>query len=260
MTDNLLDDNEPVVDPNVDYFQELTKQGGKFYDPDPEIAKKKVGKGKFESDLYIKTLERKFDQLREDYVKLDTDYKTREKLEELMDRMNKPNQSSNEQPLVKDRDNSPSLKPEDIDNLFSKKLQEYEATKRQTENMNIVKAKLKEQLGTNYQAVLKQQIEDLGLTDDDVNALAKKSPAAFFKTLGLDQPVQTESFQPPPRSTQRNDNFKPKGGEVRDWSFYQDMKAKDPKRYYDPKTNVQMLKDYEDLGSKFETGDFQRFN
>jgi hypothetical protein len=252
MTDNLLDDNEPVVDPNKDYLTELVGDGKKFK------SEKELAKGKYEADLYIKTLERKFDQLREDYVKLDTDYKTREKLEELMDRINKPNQSSNEQPLVNDRDKRPSLDPEQIENIFSKKLQEYELSKKQTENLNAVKVRLKEQLGTNYQAALKQQIEDLGLTEDDVNALAKKSPAAFFKTLGLDQLPQQESFQPPPRSTQRNDSFKPKGADVRDWDYWQNVKKTDPKRYYTPETNIQMLKDYEDLGPKFETPDFKR--
>jgi hypothetical protein len=217
---------------------------------------KALAKRKLESDLYIKTLETQKDELRRDYLKLREDYDARAKLEEYIDKLERlpqPN-SSNEQPLVKD-DKQPQV---DIESLVSNKIQEFELTKKQTENFNTVRQKLEDQYGESYKNVLKRQSLELGLSDEDVNALARKSPKAFFKTMGLDALPEAETFQAPVRSNQRS-VFTPKGETKKTWSYYQDLKTKDPKSYFDPKTQVEMHKSYEALGSAFEDGDFNAF-
>jgi hypothetical protein len=42
----------------------------------------------------------------------------------------------------------------------------------------------------------------------------------------------------------------------RTWSFYQNLKASDPRKYWLPKTQAQMHKDSAKLGDKFEDGNF----
>ena len=74
--------------------------------------------------------------------------------------------------------------------------------------------------------------------------------------MGLDQQPMIDTFQAPPRATQRSDSFAPKSTK-RTWSYYQDLKKSDPKAYNNPKTIVQMHKDYAELGSTFEDGDFK---
>lgn len=252
MTDNLLADDQPT-DENKDYLKELVGEGRKFK------SEQDLAKSKIESDNYIKILEKKLDQFRDDYLKLDEEYKARESLQELKDQIDKRTlgPSSNNQPIVKDRDNQPpSIDLKDIENLVSNKLQEHEVTKRQQENLNIVKNKLVEHFGTKYQGVVKEQLADLGLSETRFQELAREAPNALFRTLGIEQTAQRESFQSPPRSNQRSDNFKPKGAEERTWSWYQNLKDKDPNRYNDPQTNVQMINDYMRLGEKFEDGDF----
>ncbi|MGH7240227.1 MAG: hypothetical protein ACREHG_09240, partial [Candidatus Saccharimonadales bacterium] len=122
-----------------------------------------------------------------------------------------------------------------------------------------VQTKLKETLGNNYPEVLKSRIQDLGLTEDFVNDLARKHPQVLFKTLGVDQPAPQQNFQAPPHTSVRSDNFAPKGGEKRTWSFYQKMKTDNPKRYYDAQTNVQMHNDFMSLGEEFKDGDYNKF-
>lgn len=251
MDQTLLDgpQNEPQIDPNKDYLTELVGDNKKFK------TQQDLAKGKYESDLYIKTLEKKQDELRTDYLKLREDYNARAKLEELIGQLEARSQSPDSTTPKAEVKDKPVIDPKEIESLVSNKIQEYELTRKQQQNFSIVRDRLKERFGDNYQTALKQQIENLGLTEEDVNQLAKKSPNAFFKTIGIDQPQQAPAFQPPFQSSQRT-NFAPTGAKKRTWSYYQEMKKTNPKAYYDSKTNVQMHNDYIELGKEFEDGDF----
>lgn len=254
MADSLLEVDHNDTDPNKDYLQELVGEGKKFKTPQD------LARGKYEADNYVKTLTMKLDEMRTDYMKLDADYKARAKLEELIDQLDKNKQQplSHEQPPVNDV-KKPEIDPKQIETLIDTQIKKNKLLEREQENFNKVKDKLRERFGNNYQTQLSEQIDSLGLTVDDMNALAKKSPTAFFNALKIDEPVQTEGFQSPPRTTQRSDSFAPKGGTKRTWSYYQELKKKDRNLYYDPKTNVQMEKDRQALGAEFEDGDFNKF-
>lgn len=253
MNNLLEEDNTPQIDPNKDYLLELVGEGKKFKTPQD------LARGKFEADNYVKTLTIKLDEMRNDYMKLDADYKARATLEELMTQL-KPQQqqSSNTEPKVNDV-KMPEIDPKHIESLVDSRIKTNKILEREQENFNKVKEKLKEKLGTNYQDSLSKHIDSLGLTVDDMNALAKKSPTAFFNALKIDEPTQEDSFQTPPRTSQRNDTFLPKGGPKRTWAYYQELKKKDRNLYYDPKTNIQMEKDRQALGAEFEDGDFNKF-
>ncbi len=250
MNETLLgeqDQSQPKIDPEKDYEQELVGDGKKFK------STKDLARGKYEADLYVNTLTRQLDELRGDYLKLREDHNARAKLEELIGQLETKSQqhSNSEQPKANEVKDKPGVDPDQIASLVSNKIQEYELTKKQTENFNKVKDKLREQFGDNYQASLKQQIEDLGLTEEDVNALARKSPNAFFKTLGIEQASAKETFQNPMRSSQIPEAFKPKSSQKRTWSYYQDLKKTQPNLYLDKKTNVQMHNDAIEMGDAF---------
>ena len=79
MNETLLSgDQTPQIDPNKDYLAELVGEGKKFK------TDKDLARGKYEADLYVKTLERQLDELRNDHLKLREDYTARAKLEELL--------------------------------------------------------------------------------------------------------------------------------------------------------------------------------
>lgn len=236
------------IDPNKNYLEELVGEGRKFKSPE-ELAK-----GKYESDLYVDHLKKRLDEMREDYIRLDTDYKSRAKLEELIDQL-KGNQqlASNENNHSTVNEVKPAVDFKEVESLVSSKIMEHESNKREQENFNSVKVKLKERYGDNYQFFLKQQMESLGLKEDFVNDLAKKHPQVLFRTLGLDQPVQKETFDAPMRSTNR---FAPTTPQKRTWSYYDKMRKEQPKLYYDPKTQVQMHKDATSLGDEFKDGNW----
>ncbi len=252
---SLLEDNteEVFVDPSKDYLKELVGDGKKFK------TVEELARGKYEADLYVETLKRRQDQIREDYLKLDTDYKARAKLEELIDQLsNRQNQSSNDDTIVNDKIPQPSFKPEDIESLVSNQILKNETTKKQSDNFNLVRDKMKERYGSNYQNVIKEQIQDLGITVDELNDMARKSPKVILKTLGLDEEVTRDPFQAPPRSQQRTDQFGHKARE-RTWSYYQDLKRDDPKAYWSKDIAVQMHNDAIRLGEAFKDGDYNKF-
>lgn len=211
-------------------------------------------KAKVESDLYIKTLERQKDELRSDYLKQREELLAKAKFEELIDRYEKAPKNDLQVANTPANEESQKYDPKEIENLVLNKIQETKLLEKQTQNFNQVQDKLKERYGNSYLTVLREQQNNLGLSDSDVNELAQKSPEAFFRVMGLNQEPQ-QNFQTPPRSQQRNDNFAPRQ-EKRTWSWYQELKKRDYKAWSDPKTQLQMHKDSAQLGKDFEDGDF----
>lgn len=251
MTYNLLADSNDSPTPPQSFQAELVGEGKKFKDVES------LAKGKWESDVYIKQMEARMDELRNDYLKLREEATAGSKLQDLIDRLEKGQQHQGEQnPNANDGQNMPAIKPEQLESLVSEQYQKLRASEKQQENYNVVKEKLVERFGPNYKAAFQQQINDLGITEDYANELALKSPKVFLKTFGLDQAPNRENFQAPPRSDQRKDSFSPTGSAKRTWAYYQEMKKNNPKAYYDPKTLVQIVKDAEDLGEEFGDGDW----
>lgn len=243
---SLLGDNP--TEPK-DYLAELVGETKKFKDAEA------LAKGKYEADRFIELKNKQFDDLREDYLKLVEESKSRAKLEELIDQLENRSVSSTT-PLATTENRQPTFKPEDIENLVSKKITENETARRQQSNFDIVKAKLTERFGDNYAPAVRERISVLGLSEQDFNDWARKSPTAVINALGINE-TNRETYQAPPQS---NRTFKPVTDKKRTWSFYQEMKKTNPKLYTDSKTMNQMLADAEALGPDFEDGDFHSRN
>lgn len=256
MTDNLLADSlddQVQIDETKNYLAELVGEGKKFKTPED------MARGKYESDIYIQIQNKRMDDLRKDYLALRDESMSRANLKEIVDQLsNKQLASSEHTPANEVPTEKPAISSEDIEKIFERKLYESDLSKRQRENFNIVVAKLKERFGANYSTALKPRVEDLRLTDEDVNTLAKKSPEAFFRLMGLDQPAQDDAFQSPPKSSQRPDQFAPKS-QKRTWSYWDNLRLTNPTLYYDPKSSEQMVKDAKALGKEFEDGNYNQF-
>lgn len=254
MTENLFEaggiDLPPEADPSKDYLTELVGDGKKFKD---QAA---LARGKYEADQYIEILKREKDAMRSEYLKLRDENMTKANLQEIIDQIKKERLTSSDTTTAKEVDEQPKVNPEEIETLIERKMEARESAKKQSENFSLVQKKLKEQWGTNYASVLKQQTESLGLDDEFVNQLAKTNPNVLFKTLGFDQQTKDNLFQTPPRSNQRSDNFAPRGAEKRTWSYYQDLMKKDPNLRFDRQLSVQMQRDAIEMGEAFRDGDY----
>jgi len=250
MTDDLLNEEDVTIDPGKNYYEELVGDGKKFKSVED------LARGKYEADLYVKTLTKRMDELRNDYVQLRQDYNSKAKLEEVLDQLKTTQQSGSNEPLAKDVEMKPEIKPEDISKMIASEIQRTRAQEQEEANYRQVQAKLKERFGNNRDA-LNQHLQELGLSEDFAKELARKHPNVFMRTLGLDQPAQQDDFLAPPRSSVRRDTFAPKT-EERTWSWYEKLRLSNPEKYRSKEITVQMHKDYERLGAKFEDGNFHQ--
>lgn len=207
---------------------------------------------KAESDLYIKTLEKQKDEQRNDLLRLTEELNKRNNLAELIDQLNR--QQTSLPPQSPSENTEKPVSPDEIEQRILSKIEHNKIKEIQDKNLSQVQNKLKERFGQHTADVLREQTQSLGLTEEYVNNLAKTSPEAFFRMMGLDQQRDSTNIAPP-RSEMRNDNFMPRSTK-RTWSWYQDLKAKNPAEYWSPKTQLQMHKDAETLGNAFEDGDY----
>ncbi len=242
------------VDDTIDYYSLLVGENAKFKD------QKELAKGKYIADNYIQTLESQMDQIRSDYLKEKEQNVAREKLEDLLDKLEKRQTTlPTEQTTIVTEQKTPSIKKEEIESLVDTRIQERETTRKQTENFNFVKQKLNEKYGSNYSNHLANLMAELDITEDYLNQTARTNPKLILKTLGVDDvSPNRDPYRTVPRSIQNTSNFKP-NTEVRNWDYYMKMKEENPKKYHSPETNVQMHKDAINLGDAFETEHFNKY-
>lgn len=241
---SLLDDNiedNLSVDTNKNYLEELVGEGRKFKTPED------LARGKYEADMFIESLKREKAELTTDYRALREEMQSRARLEELLDQLKNP--QDGEHTTNANQDNKQAnTDPSQLESLFDKKIREYESSKKEEQNFNLVKSKLQERYGSDHGRYLKEQMENLGLTKEDIDQMARRHPQVLIKTLGLDATPQRQDFQTPPQTTQR---FAPSGPQKRTQSYYQKMRKENPNLYHDPKTALQMHNDAIALGQEF---------
>lgn len=260
---NDTNQNEPniQIDPNVDPLELLTAPGAKFdrtkYTSEAEMYKD-IAKGKVLADQYIDHMKARQDELRTDYAQMREVYNAGPKLKELIDQYS-AQQSNNQGNLPPADDVKPvSFDPKDIEAMLEQKLSQREQLKTEEANYKFVESKLTEHYGPQFQSVLKQQVDQLGLDKDFVNELARKHPTVLFKTLGLDGQKTDGTFQAPPQSTQRRDPFAPSTPR-RTNAYYQKLRKDQPALYRTPKIQDQMFKDAVALGDEFNDGDWNAY-
>jgi predicted house-cleaning noncanonical NTP pyrophosphatase (MazG superfamily) len=252
MTDQLLAeaDKTPVDLGKRSFLETLTGPGGKFYDEDPNVALEKVARGKYEADLYVKQLEARLDEMRADFLQMKQENESRANLEELIDQLSTPRETDTRNTPITQEVSKPTIDPTQIENLVSNAVRKIETAKKQEENWNVVKNKLVERYGENWDAHITKQVADLGMTNEDATVLAKKSPTAFIRTFGLDQTPTGQTFQAPPKS--QGNVFTPAVTPKRNWIYYENLRKEKPDLYFDPKTQIQLHKDAIALGDDFE--------
>lgn len=245
MTDDLFTgaDQGTNDEPITVKIEDLVGEGKKFKTVED------LARGKIEADRFIEKLKNETEGLR-------TELNTRIGLTEFLDQIkntSKPdNQPSGNNQTQDGGEKTTALTPDQIEELLDRRLTEREKAQIASKNLRETKQKLAEAFGPNYVNKLNEEAASLGLTKEYMNNLAATAPQALFKLLGVNQtkPQQPDLFTPP------SNNFRtPESNQTvdRNQSWYNQLKAKDPKAYWDPKTQVQMHKDAIRLGGEFFT-------
>lgn len=229
------------------YLAELTKPGGKFdrtkYASEQEMYEA-IAKGKYHGDRTLDQRDADMDKLREDSLRWRNESTTQTKLDELLTRMENTGNNTN----TNNTDGNGSLfdqnKFEEI--AAQKALATYKQLQQEqkdSENLAKVESRIRERLGDNAPSILRDKLNSIGFTSDDLKDLAKRSPEAAINALGLNQQVSpTVNEWAPIKSNTRSDSFKQSAG-PRDSVFYDKMRLENPKEYFSEKMSVQRLRD-----------------
>ncbi len=220
--------------PPDNYLETLVGEGKKFK------TVEELAKGKYEADRTIAHKNQEFDELREDALKWRADSVAKARFDEYVQTHNN-SQKQDDVTITPVGTAQPSFDPNKLDELLDSKLQKMKAQEKETENLARVDTILREQFGDNARSVLKDKMNTLNLSQDDLKFLAKKSPEAVINALGLNS-RREDSYQAPPRGSVRSDSFTPKT-EIRDAVYWEKMRTANSKEYFSPKNSVLRLKD-----------------
>lgn len=232
MTDTLVDNTEKELD-------------NKYESWDKEALIKKA----VNADQHITTIERRLDEIRQDFLTEREQNQTKAKLEDLINQY-QSKLASSEQPIAKEVIEKP-FNPEQIKSLIAEALPQhisrYEEENKKRTNLETVKEQLTKRFGDNYQNVYKDRLKSVGLSAQQADDLAKTSPEAFLNALGINQ-QQRETFTAPPASTA---SFAPTLKKDPKYSDFMKMRKENPKAYYDPKIANLMDKLAQEQGEAF---------
>lgn len=232
MTDVFGSQTPELVDP-IAYAKE------RFKNDAGEIDLEKLARGKLEGDLHAKRLEKENEELR-------GEVKTRIGLEEFLTKINSspalstPNSQSNQPPANEQA-------PIDVERLVEETFSKAEASRTKAANRAVVNDVLTKAWGSDATKNLGEVAVQLGMSKEELTALAERSPQAFFRITGVSTNPSTPAVGSVPQSTLR---FGTEQNNERNHSYYQKLKKTDPNLYFSTKVQVQMHEDANRLGQE----------
>jgi len=164
------DNQSPPSDASA--FEQLVGAGKKFSDPES------LAKGKLASDTHIQNLEGQLAEMRKD---LDARLTAEEQITRLL---SEQNQNSQERP--NGGETTPSLSREELAELVRNTVQDTNSETQATANLQKANDRLVELYGENASGKLKAKAAELQLSVDFLKDVARKSPSAFFNTIGVE--------------------------------------------------------------------------
>lgn len=245
----------PEADPSKNYLEELVGEGKKFK------SAEELARGKYEADMFIKSLLREKDELREELLKSKTVEDLLGKLEAKGDSVNRMTTENNQTQENRVNENQ-SIDLASIKSEIKRELEAEAEAARQDARLKEIQDKLVEAHGSvdAARAFINSKAKELNVSIDQLLGIAKTSPKAFYAAVGaVEGPAQkrqnTNDFFSTPNAVNTSGLKTPVGwsGDHKPMSFYQDMKQRDFKKYVSRQTQLQMHKDAMAMGEIFFT-------
>lgn len=241
--DNTNQQDQPQIDPNKNYLEELVGEGKKFKTIED------LARGKAEADLYVEHMKGRMDELRQDYTKLYETHNAGPSLKETLDQyMQELKQSQGTNQPSGQEDKSVQFDENKLNDMVKQHIAANRQLETEEANAKSVELKLQETYGPNYKQLVSQQISQQGISVDFFNQLARQHPSVLLRTLGVEGQQNRETFQAPVTSTQRSDPFRKN---MRTEAYYEKMRKEKPLEYRSPKIQDQMFKDVQEQGEAF---------
>lgn len=222
-------------------FEQLVGEGKKFGSPED------LAKGKMESDRFINKLTQENEQLRELIKTIEQKDKEMEARAAILNQLNGNPEPQDPQPRAPTQQpQAKGLTEADVARL----IEEVNQSKVANANLQSVDQALVKQFGAEAPNVVKAKAAELGISVDDLKALASKSPGAFYQMVGVDTASSGNSSS---MYVGSKPGAQPQGEPVRNAAYYEGLKQKMGIKAFafDKRLQVQMFKDMERLGDSF---------
>ena len=216
-------------------FEELVGEGRKFKTPED------LAKGKKESDEFITKLQAEQAELREELSKRLTS-------EEVLAKIQEANNSAQAQ----QGENTTPLSEDKVQELVRQTLESTRTGETKSSNLARADKALVEKFGDKAGEWLVKKAGELGVSPSFLQSVAETSPNAFFNTVGLSdtnttvKPLTTGSVNTETLSHIQGNA--PKQGTK---AFYDNLRKDNPKQYWSPQVQNQIMKSAKELGAAF---------
>lgn len=237
---NDLIETVKTVDPDKDYYSELVGEGKKFTD---NLA---LARAKAESDLFIERLQNENKKVRDALTKSQSELSTRTSLDEFLQKVKDAQTTPIRQDTPPD---NPVLDEDKIAQLIESRLTAKERANLEAGNIRAAQEGLIKAFGQDYVPTLNEKAQELGVSSEFLDNLAKTAPKAFFATLGINPNEQKTIFTPPPNTVipGRGSNT-----QAKNYKHYADQRKKlPPEKYYSPEFQNEMFESAKKLGAAF---------
>lgn len=247
-------DSNQTQTENGTSYENLVGEGKKYRDNEA------LANSKIESDRFIETLKREAREKEAEITRLHKELNARISLEEAVNKINvSPSNNalnSNQSPTSDGEQNvggsaKSGLSAEDAERLFEKKLLQTQQELVANQNLRTVDDELSKAWGADKDIKLRTKARELGLTEGQVDGIAKNNPKAFLAMFGLLQETVQRSVQvTPPRSQTEGSVPKITPG-VKNQAYWDAMRKSNPTLYFSQAMTVERHRSAVDLQDNY---------
>jgi hypothetical protein len=224
------------------FVAKLVQERGEQWS-DPEA----IAKGKIEADQHIKNLETQLAEMRKDLEKQDYAKSLLEQVQNKAGEATTPTPAPSTENGGETNPNTTAETP-DIQSLVEEALKAREAKQTVDQNVAQVDAALTEKFGTDAAKVVADKASALGLSLDRLKGLAAESPSAFMALVG-EAPLAPTPVSPTSSVNTQSESFN--GNTAKGFAHFQQMRRDNPKQYYSPAVQREMIAMRDKMGDTF---------
>ena len=217
------------IDPNGDPLKELVGEGKK-YNTTADLVRAIQ-----EKDTFIERLKEENGGMRDDLTRLQTEVEKATKLDTVLDKMLASRDGESNQPLSSD----------EVRKLVDTALAERQTEDKQRSNFEASQKAVLDHFEGDFnkaKAFIAEKAEALGMSTKDLMEVATKSPQGFVQLVGV-TPAKPGAHVPTARSSEQiTQGVDPNPG-VGTKAYYSQLRKTNPKLYWSPKIQNQMISD-----------------
>lgn len=197
----------------------------------PEYQIQMMQKRMSDKDEFISQLQEENQKTREMYASLEERMQNLSKIEEVLNNQNTAQDVGNQDTTGLDED---ALVGKVIENLNQKQTEE-----KMKANFEQAKQRLASEYGSHVEEKVSQAAQANGMAYDDMVQMARKSPQAFYKLMGLESNTQQRPATPNPM---RGHETPPQDNNEKDFAYYSKLMRENPREYWKPEVQREFRK------------------